>query len=206
MYSFALVTSLTIVGIIIFGFDISTPEGGTRKALSNTIKNSGQVAYFYEINDKFAFSVFTDREPGDYDVGVTVYEQNVVPFCFTCGWYTNDLDDDRGMMMPSRQGSLIYSTDPDMSFDPDAPEGGFVTLDLESGVYGYVNDLSEISADAADPKYQLDRVYISENYDEISFSSYDDEDCFIFFGAMFLCYIILIIWGLIALIVRRKKA
>ncbi len=202
-YAFMLVTVLFIVSTIIYGFDIKS--SGTRKALTSQLKNSGKVNYFYRINDEFAFGVFTDRAPGEYDIIVTSYMQNYVPFCYFCGYSTGDVDNDQGITQPYKQGNLLYDIEALTDDYMGLPMGAFATLDIDTGTFSRVMDLNEIGPDASEKKYRVTRNEVSANFDEISYSSADDEACMIAFGAGFLSYSILIIWGLLAILFRRIK-
>ena len=202
MFAFLLVTVLLVVSIIVYGLDLKIEQKGVRKALTSQVKNSGKTSYFYRINDKFAFYVFTDREPGSYDVGVTTYTRNVIPFCLTCGWYIGDSDDDRSIIQPHRIEDLVYSTKALKEDYMGLPGGAFATLNLKTGAFAHVMNLNQIAPDAADEKYRVDRKYVSSNFNEISFAGSDDEDCFISFGGVFLAYSILLVWALIAVPIK----
>lgn len=203
LLSFGIVTTLFIISVVIYGFDIKT--NGSRKALTSQIKNEGQTNYYYKIDDQFAFGVFSDREPGDFDVHLTVYDENYIPFCYFCGYYTGDMEDDRGFNQPYAQGDLIYNIDINDKSRDGNPDDTYSTYNLKTSEYGYINSLTEISADASDPKHRLTREYISAQFDELSYSSSDDEDCIIAFGAVTLSYIILILWGILAVLFRKSK-
>lgn len=201
IFSFSLVTVLLIISIVIYGLDITTPEG-TRKAITSQIKNSGKKNYFYKIDDKFAFYAFTDW---GNDVGVTTYARNYIPFCFTCGWYTGDPDDDRGLAAPVyKSGDLLYSSRTSDAW-AGLPAGVFPTYNMKTHTYGYVKDSLELSGNPFSAAERLTHKLVSESYDEMSYESSDDEDCMISFAAIFLCYIILAIWWLIAFAVKRLR-
>lgn len=206
LFSFSFVFALTIVALIIFGFDIDTPKN-SRRALTQAMKNESTVNRFYRINDNFAFGVFTDRAPGEMDVSVTAYDLNYVPYCMFCGWYTNSSTDNRRIMQPYMAGDMVYGIEAREEDYAGVPKGAYPTLNLSTGEYGFVTDLSQVTDNATDAGKRLGREYVSENYDEMSFSSSDDEDCFIVFSALFVCYIVLIIWGSVILLGRlmRKK-
>lgn len=206
VFSFSFVLVLTVVSVIIFGFDISTPKN-SRKALTQAMKNESTVNRFYKINDTFAFGVFTDRGPGDMDVSVGAYELNYVPYCMFCGWYTASSTDNRRIMQPYMAGDIVYGIEAREEEEAGVPKGAYPTLNLATGEYGFVTDLNLITANATDAGKMLDREYVSANYDEMSYSSSDDEDCFIMFSALFVCYMVLIIWGTVIVLGRvlRKK-
>jgi hypothetical protein len=203
MLSFVILTVLFVISVIIYGFDIQSSGG--RKALTSQIKNEGKTNYYYRITDEFAFGVFADREAGDMDVHITTYTENYIPFCFFCGYYTGDPDDDRGFNQPYRMGDVVYSTWINFDSRDHAPDSTYSTYNLKTDEYGYVYSLDEIGPNADSDAYLVTREYISENYDEISYSSADDEDCMIAFGAVFFGYSILLVWGIFALLFRKSK-
>lgn len=203
--SFGIVVTLTIISVIIYGFDITVKErSGPRKALTSQIKNTGKTYYYYKVSDEFAIGVNTEYESGEADMWVTKYTQNYVPYCFFCGWYTDDLDDDRSLGQPYMKGDILYNPTPSGGSDMGLPEESYPTLNVKTGEFSHVMDLSEIDHNAESDEFKITREWVSQNFDEISFSAFDDEDCFIAFSAIFFCYIVLIIWGIIALIVRKK--
>ena len=202
--SFVILTVLFIISLVIYGFDIQS--SGSRKALTSQIKNEGKTNFYYRINDEFAFGVFTDMEPGEMDVHITTYTQNYIPFCFFCGYYTGDPEDDRGFNQPYRVGDLVYSTRMNINSRDHAPDSTYSTYNLKTNEYGYVQSLEEIAPNADSDTHLVSREYISENYDEISYSSADDEDCMIAFGAVFLGYSILLVWAIFAFLFRKSKS
>ena len=203
IYSAMIVTVLFVISIVIYGLDIKS--SGSRKALTRELKNEGKINYYYRIDDTFALGVFSDREPGELDIHVTAYTQNFIPFCYFCGYYAGSPDDNRGFLQPYRQGDLLYAIEPLAEAYMGLPEGAYATLNVKTGEFSHVMNLSEIHSDALNDKYRVTREYVSTNFDEMSYSSSDDEDCFIAFGAVFLSYFILIIWGLFAILFRRPK-
>lgn len=205
LYSFGLVTSIAIVASFIYGFDITNKQTGVRRAITGQMENEATVNFFYRIDDTFAFAVFSDREEGEMDISFGTYRRNGFPYCFTCGYYTADGEDDRGFLEPYKKGNLVYSIEALDQGEFGIPKGAFPVYDLKKRKYTYVKDLNEIAEDAASKKYKLTRQYVSNHYNEISYESSDDEDCFIVFSAVFLCYIILAIWGLLAIAFRRPK-
>lgn len=206
MYGFILTTILFVVSLIVYGFDISFDgDSGRRKTLLSELENSPTINFFYEIDETFAFGVFTDREPGGYDVIVTSYTVNYPPFCYFCGYHMGDPDNDQGFSQPYRQGNILYDIEPLDEAYMGLPEGAYATLNTETGEFGHVMDLNEIGSEAIHDKYRVTREYVVKNYDEISYSSADDEDCMIAFGAVTLCYSILIIWGIPMILFRRNK-
>ena len=204
LLAFALITALFLISIIIYGFDIQS--NGGRKALTSQLKNEGKTNYFYQFNDHVAFGVFADREPGEYDVILTTYTRNYIPFCYVCGYYMGDPDDDNGFGQPYMQGEMIYTIEALDEVYKGYPEGAYQTFNMTTAEFSYVMNLDDIGPDVADEKYRINREWVSTHYDEISYSSSDDEDCFIAFGAVFLGYIILIVWGIPAILFRRPKS
>lgn len=202
LYAFYLLTVLLIISVIVYGLDLSMPNG-TRKALTSQIKNSGQTDFFYKIDDKFAFYAFTDRGS---EVGVTAYTRNYIPFCFVCGWSMGDPDDSRDLYAPVyMDGDLLYAERTDFASE-DVPENVFPTYNMRTHEYGYVDDSLELGADPFNRNKKLTHKFVAKNFDELSYESADDEDCMISFGAVFLGYIILgVWWGIQALVwlIRR---
>jgi hypothetical protein len=189
LFSFYLVTILMVICLFIYGFDISMSGG--RRALTSQIKNSGQTDFFYKIDDKFAFTVFTDYGNG---VGMTAYTRSYIPFCFVCGWNMGDPEDDRSMFGPVyKSGDLIYAarTDSDIY---GVPENVFPTYNVRTKQYSYVEDSLELGSDPFHQSKKLTHKIVADQYDELSYESADDEDCMISFGAIFLSYIILAVW------------
>lgn len=205
MFSFLLVTSLFVISLFIYGFDISMPEGG-RRALTRELKNSGQTNFYYRIDDKFAFNVSTDWGEG---VSVSAYTRNYIPFCFVCGWHMGDPEDDRFMFGPVyRDGDLLYAARTDGDFYG-VPEGVFPTYDMRTHAFGYVEDSLELGSNPFARDKKLTHKIVADNFDELSYEGPDDEDCMISFGAVFLAYIILAVWWIIQVLVfliRRSMA
>lgn len=194
VFSLSLVTVFFVIALIVFGFDITTPKP-TRRAITHVVQNKGTTAHFYRIDDTFAFGVFTDREPGQLDISITTYERNIVPYCFFCGWYTGAPDDDRYMMQPYLANDYAYSKELHDEDWGGVPAGEYPVFNFKTGEYTHVKDLHELPNFPADSGKMITREYISENYDEISYFSADDEDCMIVYSALFVCYIVLFIWG-----------
>ncbi len=42
------------------------------------------------------------------DITMTTYERNVVPYCFLCGWYVGDSNDDRYISQPYIANRIAY--------------------------------------------------------------------------------------------------
>lgn len=193
-FSFSFVTVILVISIIVFGLDINTPEP-TRRAITHIVKNKSTTAHFYRIDDTFAFGVFTDRAPGELDISITTYERNMVPYCFFCGWYTGAAEDNRYMMQPYLASHYAYSKELRDEDWGGIPAGEYPVYDFNTGEFTSVKDLHELENFPADSGMMITREYVSENYDEISYFSPDDEDCMIVFSALFICYIVLFIWG-----------
>lgn len=184
---------LFIVSCFVYGLDLKTPNG-VRRALTSQIKNEGKTNHFYQIDEHFAFFAFTDRGP---DVGVTTYTTNFVPFCFTCGWYTGDPDDNRGLNPPVyKDGHLLYAGRTEFVW-AGIPEDVFPFYNTKTKEFGYVMDSLELGEAPFAVSKKLSHGLVSMNYDEMSYESADDEDCMIAFGATFLGYILLAIWWII---------
>lgn len=207
LYSFGIVTVLLVISLIIYGFDIKTPEGGTRKALTSQIKNSGKTDFFFKIDDKHTFQVYLYEEGGDVmHFGVSEYVRNYIPFCFVCGWNRIKGKD---FSNPYQKGDLLYAAEPTQSEWDGIPEGVYPYLDLEEGAIKWVEDLEELGRNLDDPKYALDALEIENSYPELSVESSDDEDCMISIAAITLCYMILAVWLLIAgivYVIRKPKS
>ena len=203
-FNLALVLTITVIALIVYGFDIRTPKN-TRRALGKVVQNESTVNYFYKINDSFAFGVFTDREPGEMDVTITTYVRNMVPYCFLCGWYVGDPDDGRYISQPYMANGMAYSIEARDQDYGGVPAGEFPTFNLATGEFGHVKDLNTLTDDPTNPAKRITREYVSENYDEISYFGPDDEDCMIMYSALIVCYAIVLVWGVI-LLLRRKKA
>ena len=203
-YSFALVTAIFAVAIIIFGFDISVPKE-SRRALTRSLANESTSTYFYRVDDRFALAVFTKREPGELDVSLRTYTTNYPPFCFFCGWHTDNTDDRRGFIEPYRIGSTLYDVKPLSEPYMGLPKGAHATYDLATRTFGHVMDLTAIAPDAASPTHKLTREQVSADFDEMSYYGPDDEDCQIVFAALTVAYAILFLW-LLVILVRRLLA
>lgn len=202
-FSLALVTTLFVIAVVIFGFDISTPKA-SRRALANAMANEGTSTFFYRVDDRFALAVFSDREEGQFDVSLRTYTTNYVPFCFFCGWYRDDSSDDRGILQPYRIGDLLYDVNALKEPYMGLPADSYPTYDIKTSAFAHVTDLKQIAPDAAEPKYRLRRDAISADFDEMSYSGPDDEDCQIMFAALTLAYAILLLWAL-AIFVRSRR-
>lgn len=202
--SFSFVLVLTVAALIIFGFDINTPKN-TRRALINALKNGSTVNYFYRINDESAFGIFTDREPGEMDIIINTYERNMAPYCFFCGWNTANTADKRGILQPYLANGIAYTVEANTEDYGGVPTGEYGTFNLATGEFGHVKDLNEITADPTNVAKRITREYVSENFDEMSFASSDDEDCQIVFSALFVCYVVLLIWGGVIALRSRKS-
>lgn len=202
-FSLALVLVLTVVAVIIYGFDISTPKN-TRRALGKVVQNEGTTTRFYKVNETVAFGVFTDREPGEMDITLTTYVRNMVPYCFLCGWYVGDPDNDSYVSQPYMANGMAYGIEARDQDYGGVPAGEFPTFNFNTGEFGHVKDLSTITDDPTNVSKRITREYVSENYDEISWFGPDDEDCMAVYTALIICYVVLLIWGVILLFRRRK--
>lgn len=197
-FSFALVTAIFIVAVVIFGFDLAVPKD-TRRALTRSLANETTSSHFYRVDDHVALAVFTDRAPGELDVSLRTYTTNHVPFCFFCGWHRDDPDDRRGFIQPYRVGTTLYDRTPLSEPYQGLPKGAYATYDLAAKTFGHVTDLAAIAPDAASPTHRLTREQVSAEFDEMSYAGRDDEDCQIVFAALTVAYAILFLWLLVVL-------
>ncbi len=197
-FCFALITTLYIIGVIIFGFDIQIEKGSSRKALVSIFENDGTSNFYFKIDDEYA--VIMDIEDGEvWYTGITTYTMNYVPFCFTCGW---NRPTGGGFNNVYQKGDLFYNPEPKSYESDEAPEGVYEYYDAGTGERGYVEDLDDLGNNLDKSKYEIDAEEIAENYSEISMSGPDDEDCMVLFAALILCYFILLIWLVIASLIK----
>jgi len=188
-----LVVGLTVVALFIFGFDMQN-KGKSTKKMVNLMKNDGKTDYSYRITDNFAFRVLdTDQEQPT--ILVSSYTTNYIPFCYICGWYTTDLEDQRNILAPRLHQQKIYSAAPTVRAFGDIPKGHYTLLDLQTGEFSHTDNLATVGIPSADAGKLLGPIDIANNYDEISYENQDDEDCMIVFGALAIFYILLAMWG-----------
>ena len=198
-----LLSVITVIAWFIYGFDISTNAQGVRRGIAQQFENEATVNFFFRINDEFTFNIYSDRPEGEMDIGMGTYRKNAFPYCYVCGYFTSNSEDTRGMVTPYKVGNLVYSIEPLERAYMGLEAQVYPTYNIETQLFSSVKSLDEIAPDAASPVHKVTREYIQNNYNEISFESSDDEDCWIVFSALSICYIILLIWGTLAILIRR---
>ena len=202
--TFVVTTVFFLACVVVFTFDITLSKGGRKHALLAILSNKASTYHFYKVDDGVGFLVDDDSTP-KYEVDeFLAYETNTFPFCLTCGWNKQVRNGIR-VPNPYRIGDLIFSPDT-LHWGTDlVPEGTFPTYDLSTGEASFVNSLSEIAPDADDVQYRLQLDDIVDTYDEISFSSMSDWDCEQGYQTAYIMYGLLLVWGLIALLIKRIR-
>ena len=202
---FRIITVYYIYCIVIYSFDISISKGGRKNALVSMVTNSDSFIEYYAVDDLYGFTVDTEMNMIEHDVeSVGSYETTMIPFCFTCGWYAPS--DGFHILQPYKKGDILYTIEASEWAEDGLPIGTYETFNMKTRKSGYVESLNEIGRNADDIKYRVTKEFVMSNYDEISYSGYDDEDCLFAFITAYIIYGILLIWGIFAIIFRRNRA
>ncbi|NQY06829.1 MAG: hypothetical protein HRT68_11745 [Flavobacteriaceae bacterium] len=95
LYSFLTVSTLFIIAVVIYGFDIKKEEDlgpyTKSRALGGLIKNQTKEYFYYKVNDEYAYRVQPNAKSEENRIALVPYRRNFFPICFTCGFYTDDI-------------------------------------------------------------------------------------------------------------------
>lgn len=197
-FVFYLISILFVYSLIIYGFDISLSKGGRKHALISMVTNTSSDYAFYAIDENYGFGIREEEEFEEFAVDeFSAYGPAEFPLCLTCGYYKKA----RGVQVwgPYMYGSFIYSVN-----EPYEEDEGYEVFNMKSNEVFYVDSLTEIAPDAADPKYKVTRDYIRANGKAISFRGPSDYDCVSTFTAVFVMYGLLIFYAIPAFFIRRR--
>lgn len=196
-----MVTVWTVASFVIYGFDFSANGGG--RSVNALIMNEPDDEFFFKIDDRYMY-VLDTYDGTLYGIYVSSYKFSDSPSCYICGWYRP-----AGFMLfdPYVKENIIYAIEEDLDYSGEEPVAiGYPYLDLSTGEEGYVDDIRAfIGSDAGSKKYEVTAEYVVENFDELSVESYEDYDCVMNFMALYLVVFILIVWGIINLIIYRRR-
>jgi len=204
--AFVIVFILTIITVVIHGFDLKTSKGGRKHILLSLVSNSGSSHSFYPANEAYGFTLDTYYDGEVFVQSFSTYDKNDFPHCYTCGYY----DDTYGLELsdPHKIGNVVYTINQTEYDDGFVPIGHYGTYNLETKTVGSVADLSEIhpnAENAADEKYKVDPGYVTDNFEEVSYAGLGAWDCESAYSNLYILYGILLFWGLLEILIRRVR-
>lgn len=203
---FIVVTIMFLYCVVIYGFDINISKEDRRKAITSMFLNASSSEKYFAIDDKYGFLVDTEENDPKYAVSYfSSYEMAEFPYCFTCGFYASRGKDHIAVMRPFYKNGIYYSIEPQWCGDACDAEEAYPIFNSKNEDFHWSNDLSELGPDATDEKYRVKKGTIMSKYNSISFMGDDDLDCYSSFKSIYATYVLLIVWAMIALLIKRLR-